>query len=372
MLRQLSYTPKYRRKKINEINIKNISTNRKISIDKNDYINNTNLYQNINPQSNTKRKINYPDNKTLKRSQSSKTYLSSNLSTGISSPKIQNSKNEISNITSINSNDDLKFLSINSNNFQANKTSKLDNNNYKRNNSFIFNNRNKNDLKKKFINQYLQCICNENINKRITERDINEAKNDLDNNLSILSNWIDDINNKGFRRNESLIFDKKKKINKISEELNYINSELNHSKRNMDKAYVINGQILNENIEIKKIYKSISSEKNKYINEINKLKKEIEKIPEQIKNLKRETILIGGESINLNNQIKYSELEIQKMNSLISEKLKEIEKIGAMKNIINKGIKSTKFKINDKMRTSSNFMVDVSELVTNKNLFDSK
>ena len=371
MLRQLSYTPKYRRKKINEINIKNISTNRKISIDKNDYINNTNLYQNINPQSNTKRKINYPDNKTLKRSQSSKTYISSNLSTGISSPKIQNSKNELSNITSINSNDDIKLLSINSNNFQSYKIYKNDNKD-KRNNSFVLNNLNITSLKKKFVNQFLKCICYDNLNQRITEREINEAKDDLDTNLSILSNWIDDINNKGFRRNESLIFDKKKKISKISEKLNYINSELSRSKRNIDKAYVINGKILNENIEIKKIYKSISSEKNKYTNEINKIKKEIEKIPEKIKNLKRETILIGGESISLNNQIKYSELEIQKLNNLISEKLKEIEKIGTMKNIIDKGIKSTKFKINDKMRNSSNFMIDVSDLVTNNNLFDSK
>ena len=371
MLRQLSFTPKYRRKKINEINIKNISTNRKISIEKNDYINNSNLYQNINPLSNTKRKINYPDNKTLKRSQSSKTYISSNLSTGISSPKIQNSKNELSNITSINSNDDIKLLSINSNNFQSYKIYKNDNKD-KRNNSFVLNNLNKTSLKKKFVNQFLKCICYDNLNQRITEREINEAKDDLDTNLSILSNWIDDINNKGFRRNESLIFDKKKKISKISEKLNYINSELCRSKRNMDKAYVINGKVLNENIEIKKIYKSISSEKNKYKDEINKIKKEIEKIPEQIKDLKRETILIGGESISLNNQIKYFELEIQKLNNLISEKLKEIEKIGTMKNIIDKGIKSTKFKINDKMRTSSNFMVDVSELVTNKNLFDSK
>ena len=371
MLRQLSFTPKYRRKKINEINIKNISTNRKISIEKNDYINNSNLYQKINPESNSKRKINYPDNKTLKRSQSSKTYISSNLSTGISSPKIQNSKNELSNITSINSNDDIKLLSINSNNFQSYKIYKNDNKD-KRNNSFVLNNLNKTSLKKKFVNQFLKCICYDNLNQRITEREINEAKDDLDTNLSILSNWIDDINNKGFRRNESLIFDKKKKISKISEKLNYINSELSRSKRNMDKAYVINGKILNENIEIKKIYKSISSEKNKYTNEINKIKKEIEKIPEKIKNLKRETILIGGESISLNNQIKYSELEIQKLNNLISEKLKEIEKIGTMKNIIDNGIKSTKFKINDKMRNSSNFMIDVSDLVTNNNLFDSK
>ena len=371
MLRQLSFTPKYRRKKINEINIKNISTNRKISIEKNDYINNSNLYQKINPESNSKRKINYPDNKTLKRSQSSKTYISSNLSTGISSPKIQNSKNELSNITSIKSNDDIKLLSINSNNFQSYKIYKNDNKD-KRNNSFVLNNLNKTSLKKKFVNQFLKCICYDNLNQRITEREINEAKDDLDTNLSILSNWIDDINNKGFRRNESLIFDKKKKISKISEKLNYINSELSRSKRNIDKAYVINGKILNENIEIKKIYKSISSEKNKYTNEINKIKKEIEKIPEKIKNLKRETILIGGESISLNNQIKYSELEIQKLNNLISEKLKEIEKIGTMKNIIDKGIKSTKFKINDKMRNSSNFMIDVSDLVTNNNLFDSK
>jgi hypothetical protein len=371
MLRQLSFTPKYRRKKINEINIKNISTNRKISIEKNDYINNSNLYQKINPESNSKRKINYPDNKTLKRSQSSKTYISSNLSTGISSPKIQNSKNELSNITSINSNDDIKLLSINSNNFQSYKIYKNDNKD-KRNNSFVLNNLNKTSLKKKFVNQFLKCICYDNLNQRITEREINEAKDDLDTNLSILSNWIDDINNKGFRRNESLIFDKKKKISKISEKLNYINSELSRSKRNIDKAYVINGKILNENIEIKKIYKSISSEKNKYTNEINKIKKEIEKIPEKIKNLKRETILIGGESISLNNQIKYSELEIQKLNNLISEKLKEIEKIGTMKNIIDNGIKSTKFKINDKMRNSSNFMIDVSDLVTNNNLFDSK
>ncbi len=371
MLRQLSFTPKYRRKKINEINIKYISTNRKISIEKNDYINNSNLYQKINPESNSKRKINYPDNKTLKRSQSSKTYISSNLSTGISSPKIQNSKNELSNITSINSNDDIKLLSINSNNFQSYKIYKNDNKD-KRNNSFVLNNLNKTSLKKKFVNQFLKCICYDNLNQRITEREINEAKDDLDNNLSILSNWIDDINNKGFRRNESLIFDKKKKISKISEKLNYINSELCRSKRNMDKAYVINGKVLNENIEIKKIYKSISSEKNKYKDEINKIKKEIEKIPEQIKDLKRETILIGGEAINLNNQIKYFELEIQKLNLLISEKMKEIEKIGNMKNIIDKGIKSAKYKINDKIRNSNSFMLNVNELLLNENLFDSK
>ena len=54
----------------------------------------------------------------------------------------------------------------------------------------------------------------------------------------------------GFKRNGALIVDKKKEINKISEKLNYINSELNISKRNIDKVYITKENILKENKKI--------------------------------------------------------------------------------------------------------------------------
>lgn len=365
MLRQLSYTPKYRKRRIpSEINLKNSSMTKKIQIK--DYLSENSFNKNIKPMNKKiKKELFYPENKILKRSQSSKTFLSSNLSTGVNSPNIQS---YISNLNSVNNNDDVNLQLLNSNNSNSFKTFRK--NSLRRSDSYL--NFCKTYNRKKFIDQFLKCVCFDNFNKKITKKEIKEVEENVDNNLSILSNWIDEINNKGFKRNGSLIFDKKKEINKISEKLNYINSELNRSKRNIDKVYIVKENILKENKEIRNKYKSISTEKKKNENEINKTKKEIEKIQEQIKKLKRETILIGGEAINLNNQINYFELEIQKLNLLISEKMKEIEKIGNMKNIIDKGIKSAKYKINDKIKNSNSFMLNVNELLLNENLFDSK
>ena len=119
--------------------------------------------------------------------------------------------------------------SINSNHSKRRIKSIIFNKGKRDYNNVINNNGNKktNYLKKKYMNQFLRCISQDNLNTKINENIIKKAKDDYDNNLKNLSSLIDEINNKGFKRNASLIIEKKNKINTLTEKLSHLNFEIN-------------------------------------------------------------------------------------------------------------------------------------------------
>lgn len=245
-----------------------------------------------------------------------------------------------------------------------------DNNNY--NNNYSVNHspfKKRNSLKKQYISKFLRCISQDNISKKISDKDIEEAKNEYDNNLEYLSKLIDDINTKGFKKNAALMIKKQNTINTLSQNLIHLNSALYRSRKNLNLTNYLKEKSFNETISNKRKYESASKERKKKNKDIKHFKIDINQNTKKIKNLRRETILLNKKSIKLLYQTKQYETEIQKLNLLISKDSKNKEKLGSLKNIISKGIISNKYKINDKEKQSLNFMLDIHEFVNDKKYF---
>ena len=80
-------------------------------------------------------------------------------------------------------------------------------------------------------------------------------------------------------------------------------------------------------------------------------------------------MLMKGETFELLNKTKNYENEIQKLNLLISKSTRNLGRIGSMRTSINKGIGTKKNEINDCMKSTNNFMIDVYNVVDNENIF---
>ena len=230
-------------------------------------------------------------------------------------------------------------------------------------------NKKKNSFKKKYMNQFLRCISQDNMNKKINDNDVKKAKNEYDDNLKNLSNLIDEINNKGFKRNASLLIEKKNKINTLTESLSHLNFELNQSRRNLNKSNISSSKTICDNDNIKKQIESVSKERKQNSINLKKIRNAIQIIPGKIKNLRKETMLIKGETFELLNKTKNYENEIQKLNLFISKSTRNLGRIGSMRTSINKGIGTKKNEINDCMKSTNNFMIDVYNVVDNENIF---
>ena len=230
-------------------------------------------------------------------------------------------------------------------------------------------NKKTNYLKKKYMNQFLRCISQDNLNTKINENIIKKAKDDYDNNLKNLSSLIDEINNKGFKRNASLIIEKKNKINTLTENLSHLNFELSQSRRNLNKSNISSSKTIYDNYNIKRQIESVSKERKQNSINLKKIRNAIQIIPGKIKNLRKETMLIKGETFELLNKTKNYENEIQKLNLLISKSTRNLGRIGSMRTSINKGIGTKKNEINDCMKSSNNFMIDVYNVVDNEKNF---
>ena len=157
------------------------------------------------------------------------------------------------------------------------------------------------------MNQFLRCISQDNMNKKINDNDVKKAKNEYDDNLKNLSKLIDEINNKGFKRNASLLIEKKNKINTLTESLSHLNFELNQSRRNLNKSNISSSKTICDNDNIKKQIESVSKERKQNSINLKKIRNAIQIIPGKIKNLRKETMLIKGETFELLNKTKHYE-----------------------------------------------------------------
>ena len=138
--------------------------------------------------------------------------------------------------------------------------------NYNKNNSVNHSPvKKRNSLKKQYISKFLRCISQDNISKKISDKDIEEAKNEYDNNLEYLSKLIDDINTKGFKRNAALMIKKQNKINTLSQNLLQLNSDLYRSRKNLNLTNYLKEKSFNETISNKRKYESASKERKKKI-----------------------------------------------------------------------------------------------------------
>ena len=230
-------------------------------------------------------------------------------------------------------------------------------------------NKKTNYLKKKYMNQFLRCISQDNLNTKINENIIKKAKDDYENNLNNLSSLIDEINNNGFKRNASLIIEKKNKINTLTEKLSHLNFEINQSKRNLNKSNISSSKTIYDNYNIKRQIESVSKERKQNLIYLKNIRNGIKLIPEKIKKLRKETMLMKGETFELLNKTKNYENEIQKLNLLISKSSRNLRGIGSIRNSLNKGIDTKKKEINDCMKSSNNFMINVYNIVDNEDNF---
>ena len=232
------------------------------------------------------------------------------------------------------------------------------------------------DLGKKFLTTYLQSINKSsnmtNNTSRTNISQIESAKQDFDENINILEQWIDQIKDEGFYNNNKLIEQKQRKLTRLLQNIKCCRENLNSSRLKENKRNISSSKERNLNLEIKNNYIKIKEEVGKYTNEINQLKKEIEAIGPKTKEIKYSTIIYGEEAAVTKKDIDLLNENIRKLNLKISEVKKQKDKILTSKLVIDKAIFALKEKTNDKIKTASHFMLNVHKLIEEKQLFNNK
>lgn len=226
---------------------------------------------------------------------------------------------------------------------------------------------------KKFLSTYLQSINkSSNMTNNTSKNNISQiesAKQEIDENMNILEQWIDQIKGEGFHNNNKLIDQKQRKLSKLLQNIKCCKEKLNSSRLKENKRKISSSKERNLNSEIKNNYVKIKEEVGKYTNEINQLKKEIEAIGPKTKEIKHSTIIYGEEAAIVQKDIDLINENIRKLNLKIYEIKKAKDKILTSKLAIDKAIFAIKEKTNDKIKTSSHFMLNVHKLIEDNNLF---
>lgn len=229
------------------------------------------------------------------------------------------------------------------------------------------------NIRKKFLSAYINGITKNTSQMNSTNVSrIENAKQDYEENLSILESWIRQIDNEGFLNNSKLIQEKEKKISSLIESIREYKELISAYKLRENKRSVSSGKVRNMNRDIKDSVVKIRGEKGRYTNEINQLREEIEGIGPKMKEVKCSTIDYGEETEAIQKEIEGLNDDIRKLNLKISELRKSKDKILTSKLVIDKALQSVKARTNDKIKTTSHFMLNVHKLIQERKLFNNK
>ena len=233
--------------------------------------------------------------------------------------------------------------------------------------NFINNNNNNSDILPPVSHNVNNNNNNDNNNFNTI---ISKERQNFIENMNILSDWINDITEKGFKRNKSLQEKKISKINNISNNISKMNININHLKSLKNKNFINLGLTNNKlDREIEKYYRALKDD-GKYDKEIENVKNYFPGKIDKIKSLYN----LKEDYVNETEQLKIECLEIEKkiknVNFNISDLRKEIEKIGYNIKIYKKNIIALKGKIKDKEKSMLNFMINVNELVNKDELYN--
>ena len=229
------------------------------------------------------------------------------------------------------------------------------------------------NIRKKFLSAYINGITKNTSQMNSTNVSrIENAKQDYEENLSILESWIRQIDNEGFLNNSKLIQQKQKKISSLIESIREYKELISAYKLKENKRSVSSGKVRNTHREIKDSVVKIRGEKGRYTNEINQLREEIEGINPKMKEVKCSTIDYGEETEAIQKEIETINDDIRKLNLKISELRKSKDKILTSKLVIDKALQSVKARTNDKIKTTSHFMLNVHKLIQERKLFNNK
>ena len=222
------------------------------------------------------------------------------------------------------------------------------------------------NIRKKFLSAYINGITKNTSQMNSTNVSrIENAKQDYEENLSILESWIRQIDNEGFLNNSKLIQQKQKKISSLIESIREYKELISAYKLKENKRSVSSGKVRNTNREIKDSVVKIRGEKGRYTNEINQLREEIEGINPKMKEVKCSTIDYGEETEAIQKEIETINDDIRKLG-------KSKDKILTSKLVIDKALQSVKARTNDKIKTTSHFMLNVHKLIQERKLFNNK
>ena len=129
------------------------------------------------------------------------------------------------------------------------------------------------NIRKKFLSAYINGITKNTSQMNSTNVSrIENAKQDYEENLSILESWIRQIDNEGFLNNSKLIQQKQKKISSLIESIREYKELISAYKLKENKRSVSSGKVRNTNREIKDSVVKIRGEKGRDTNEINQLR----------------------------------------------------------------------------------------------------
>lgn len=225
-------------------------------------------------------------------------------------------------------------------------------------------------IREKIKKEYIASISKEHCQtKEMLKREKDLAHKNYEINLQTLEVWVNQIKKNGFEKHEKAIKEKQLKHSKLSNSVKIINSKLGSKSKEERHLSSHKGQYYQENIANKCKIERLKEENQNIAKEINQIKKETPNYLPEIERAKEETRIINEQIVLETNEISQLKSDIQTINKSITDITKEKDSLLSALHFMNKQNEVLRARINETYNKSTNFLLNVDELLVEQNLF---
>lgn len=225
-------------------------------------------------------------------------------------------------------------------------------------------------IREKIRKEYIASISKEHCQtKEMLKQEKDLAHKNYEINLKTLEGWAHQIKKNGFEKHEKAIKEKQLKYSKLCNSVKIINSKLGNKSKEERHLSSHKGKYYHENVSNQCKIERLKEENETFAKEINQIKKETPNYLPQIEKTKEETRIINEQIIIETNEISQLKSDIQVINKSISDITKEKDNLLSALHFMNKQNEVLRARINEQYNKSTNFLLNVDELLVEQNLF---
>lgn len=237
-------------------------------------------------------------------------------------------------------------------------------------NNFITDRKTSKMIREKYKLEYLTSLSREHCrNKDSLQKEKETANKNYEINLKTLQGWVGKIKKNGFEKNEKSFLEKELKHSKLSNSVKVINNQISITNKAYRQYSGKDNKYYLEKITHKEKYDRMKQENEEIAKEINQIKKETPNYLPEIEKKKEETRIINEQIILETNSINTIKTNIQAENKKITEVTKEKEKILSSIHLMKKQNEVLREKINIQYHKSTNFMLNIDQLLVEQRLY---
>lgn len=237
-------------------------------------------------------------------------------------------------------------------------------------NNFVIDRKTNKMIREKYKLEYLTSLSREHCNNKDSlQKEKETANKNYEINLKTLQGWVGIIKKNGFEKNEKSFQQKELKHSKLSNSVKVINNQISITNKAYRQYSGKDNKFYLEKLTHKEKYERMKQENEEIAKEISQIKKETPNYLPEIEKIKEETRIINEQIIIQTNSINTLKTSIQAENKKISEVTKEKEKILSSIYLMKKQNDVLKEKINLQYHKSTNFMLNVDQLLIEQRLY---